>query len=281
MVIDNCDHVVDGAASAVVQVLGACNQQTVIATSRSPLELPGESILSLGPLALPAIGVDPCTAPSVALFLERCRDAGVEVAARDLEAVVDLCHHLDGLPLAIEIAAARARSMTISEIATRLAGSIDILDRPRYRGETRHRSLAATIDWSYGLLDAGTACVFEHLGVFAGPFSAHAARAVAGSPDDFDATLEDLVHASLVVVDTSGTDARYRLLDTVRRYALDQLAAHDGVALAYDRFVEYVLARMAGTVDALARSWRSVARRARRHRLRRHRRSHALVHRAR
>ena len=259
MVIDNCDHVVDGAASAVVQVLGACNQQTVIATSRSPLELPGESILSLGPLALPVMGVDPCTAPSVALFLERCRDAGVEVAARDLEAVVDLCHHLDGLPLAIEIAAARARSMTISEIATRLAGSIDVLDRPRYRGETRHRSLAATIDWSYGLLDAGTACMFEHLGVFAGPFSAHAARAVAGSPDDFDATLEDLVHASLVVVDTSGTDARYRLLDTVRRYALDQLTAHDGVALAYDRFVEYVLARMAGTVDALARSWRSVA----------------------
>ena len=132
LVVDNCEHLLDATALALAQVLGACRQPTIVATSRSPLELPGESIISLAPLGLPTAGDDPLTSPSVELFLQRCRDAGVEVAGTDIDTVVELCRRLDGLPLAIEIAAARTRTMSISEIVARLDDSLDVLDRSRF-----------------------------------------------------------------------------------------------------------------------------------------------------
>jgi predicted ATPase len=242
LVVDNCEHLLDATAEAVLRLLGACLQPSVVATSRSPLDLPGESVISLAPLALPRDGDEPLASPSVALFLQRCRDNGAEVSAGETDAVVELCRRLDGLPLALEIAAARTRTMTITEISARLDERIDVLDRPRFRGDPRHRSVATTVRWSYDLLDAGPARLLEQLAVFVGPFTASTARAVADDGATFDADLDELVHTSLVVVDTSGSDTEYRLLDTVRRFALDRLVARDGVTDAYGRFVDHVVA---------------------------------------
>lgn len=257
IVVDNCEHVIDGAAEVVERVLGACGQAAVLTTSRSRLELPHESVVVLAPLALPAPGEDPRDCPAVRLFLLRCRDAGVDVAELPLESVVTLCNRLDGLPLAIEIAAARTRNIGVAEIANRVGESVDVLDRRRFRGDPRHRGLTSAIDWSCDMLEPSAGRLLEQLGVFSGPFSGSAAAAVAGEPDGWKFDLDSLVHGSLVVADTSGVETRYRLLDTMRRYALDRLAARDGVAEAYDRYVDVVADRTVELLFELFGGWRA------------------------
>lgn len=256
LVVDNCEHLLDATAHALLRMLGACLQPCVVATSRSPLDLPGESVMSLAPLALPKAGDDARASASVALFLQRCRDAGTEIADSSTDDVVELCRRLDGLPLALEIAAARTRTMTIAEISARLDENVDVLDRPRFRGDPRHRSVSATIRWSHDLLDPSPARLFEQLGVFVGPFTAASARAVAGDVEAFDADLDELVHASLVVVDTTGDDAQYRLLDTVRRFARARLDARAALGDAYGRFVDHVISRSRALLSGAASSWR-------------------------
>ncbi|HSB85354.1 MAG TPA: hypothetical protein VLD86_03545, partial [Ilumatobacteraceae bacterium] len=257
LLVDNCEHLLDAVAGALVQVLGACHQPTVLATSRAPLEVPGESIISLAPLAVPVGDDDPRTCPSVQLFLERCRDAGATVTESDLPVVVDLCRRLDGLPLAIEIAAARARTMSVAEIASRLSQSVDVLDRPRFRGDRRHRSVADTVRWSYDLLTPAQAELLEQLGVFARPFTATSARAIVRGDQVamLDADLDELVNASLVVAGTDGPKTRYRLLDTVRRFALDQLRRRNELDAAYDRYVDHVVASVQRTTAGATASW--------------------------
>ena len=258
LVVDNCEHLLEAAAASLIQVLGACQQPTVLATSRSPLELPGESVMSLAPLGVPVAGEDPLACASVQLFLKRCADAGASISDAELPAVVELCRRLDGLPLALEIAAARARTMSISEIATRLADSVDVLDRPRFRGEPRHRSVADTIRWSHDLLRPEAGELFEQLGVFAGSFPAATARVVVNPSDDadFEMLLDELTNASLVSVDTSGPETRYRLLDTVRRFALAQLERRGGLDATYDRFADHVVSSSLQNLTGATRSWR-------------------------
>ena len=209
LLVDNCEHLLEAAARTIGRILEVCEQPTVLATSRSPLELPGESVVALAPLEVPAVDtLDPLAWPAVELFLERARDAGVRIERADLDAVVDLCGRLDGLPLALEIAAARARTMSPAEIAERLRQGTDVLDRPRYRGATRHRSVAETIRWSYDLLGPDERELLEYLAVFVGPFDGGTARRLAGLDHDdqrFDVLIDELVHASLVVADTSGS----------------------------------------------------------------------------
>jgi predicted ATPase len=257
LLVDNCEHLLDAVAATIVQVLGACHQPTVLATSRSPLELPGESIVSLAPLAVPAAGADAMTCASVQLFLARCRDAGANVGESELAVVVDLCRRLDGLPLAIEIAAARARTMSVADIASRLAQNVDVLDRPRFRGDPRHRSVADTIRWSYDLLTPDQADLLEHLAVFAGPFTVSSARSIVqdASASTLEPDLDELVNASLVVAETDGLTTRYRLLDTVRRFGLDQLRRHDRLEAAYDRFVDHVVASVRETMKSSPAQW--------------------------
>src|SRR3546814_11636399 len=138
---------------------------TFLATSRTPLELPGETIVPLGPLALPPTGsID---APSVRLFLERAADAGVVLEPSD--AVAELCRQLDGVPLAIELAAARTSSLSPSEILQRLDADLGVLDRPRRRRCARHRSLSAAVDWTYELLGEPEPRAFTRLPVGPGP----------------------------------------------------------------------------------------------------------------
>jgi predicted ATPase len=260
LLVDNCEHLLEAAAHTIGRILEVCEQPTVLATSRSPLELPGESVVALAPFEVPNVGTpDAQTWPAVALFLERAREAGVHIERADLDAVVELCRRLDGLPLALEIAAARARTMSPAEITERLRHGTDVLDRPRFRGVTRHRSVAETIRWSYDLLGPEERELLELLAVFAGPFDGEAARRLAGFDGDdhrFDALVDELVHASLVVADTSGASARYRLLESVRRFALDRLEARGGRDAAFDRFADQALQRARDTLRGSTMAWR-------------------------
>jgi predicted ATPase len=260
LLVDNCEHLLDAAARTIGRVLEVCEQPTVLATSRSPLELPGESVVALAPFDVPALGTpEPLAWPAVELFLERAREAGVRIDDADLDAVVDLCGRLDGLPLALEIAAARARTMSPAEIAERLRHGTDVLDRPRFRGAPRHRSVAETIRWSYDLLGPDERALLEHLAVFAGPFDAGAARRLAGFDDDdhgFETSIDELVHASLVVADTSGGSTRYRVLESVRRFALDRLEARGGRDAVFDRFADQALHRARETLRGSTSAWR-------------------------
>lgn len=264
LVLDNCEHVLDAAAAAVIQLLGSCPQLTVVTTSRAPLEVPGESIVALAPLPVPPAGAaadESAASPAVAMFLARARDAGVGVDAADpdgdLAAVADLCRRVDGLPLAIEIAAARARTMSVGELVERLAApdGVNVLDRPRFRGDPRHRSVSDTIRWSYDLLPTDRAALLDALSVYVGPFTADGARAVAGAGDP-DRALDDLVAASLVAVDTSEATTSYRLLDTVRSFARARLDERDAVAATHDRFVDSVLDRLRTLTSGSAAAWR-------------------------
>ena len=183
----------------------------------------------------------------------------MRIERADLDAVVELCGRLDGLPLALEIAAARARTMSPAEITERLRQGTDVLDRPRFRGATRHRSVAETIRWSYDLLGPDERELLEHLAVFAGPFDAGAARLLAGFDADdqrFDALVDELVHASLVVADTAGSSTRYRVLESVRRFALDRLEARGGRDAAFDRFADQALQRARETLRGSTSAWR-------------------------
>src|SRR5690606_24317587 len=141
----------DAASDAVAALLDACRSPTVLATSRSPLGLAGESVVVLGPLDVPESELDTVGAPAVELFLQRARECGATIAESELPAVARLCRLLDGVPLAIELAAARSRVLAPTELLERL-GDLDTFRRPRSRGAARHRSLRDTIAWSYALL---------------------------------------------------------------------------------------------------------------------------------
>lgn len=257
LVVDNCEHLLDAAAHWLVQVLGACQQSTILATSRSPLELPGESVLPVAPLAVDGAGTGEASSPSVQLFLVRSREAGAAVEPDDLPAVAELCRRVDGLPLAIEIAAARARTMSVPDIVRRLDANLDVLDRPRFRGDPRHRSVADTVRWSHDLLSREAAELLEDLAVFAGPFGSGSARVVASvePASRFDELLDELTYASLVAVDTTGPETRYRLLETVRRFALDRARRRGGLEAAYDRLADHAVASVQGTAGAGVTSW--------------------------
>lgn len=248
LIIDNCEHVLTGAAALITQLLEAGSDWQVLATSRSPLNTAEESVVALGPLA---------GAPACALFLARARDAGTTISATDIEAVAtieELCRRLDGVPLAIEIAAARSRAMTPAMVLDHLRSGVEVLERPRFRGPGRHRSVRETIAWSYDLLDGPERAALNHLSVCAGPFDLDVAASVLGTDDEGTggepvdghaattalALIDALADASLVTVAPS-SPAPYRLLEAVRAFALDQLDRSGQRAATEDRFVGHVV----------------------------------------
>ncbi|QYG93256.1 hypothetical protein HC251_13025 [Iamia sp. SCSIO 61187] len=244
LVVDNCEHVVDAVAEALDELLEACLAPTVLATSRTALELPGETVVPIGPLALPPAGS--ADGPAVGLFVARAADAGSIVEPDD--AVAELCRRLDGVPLAIELAAARTRSMAPGEILDRLVVGLDVLDRPRRRSARRHQSLRDAIGWSHDLLSPDEQALFDHLGVFAGPFTAELAHAAAARPGTDLASTQDLldglVAASMVVADTSGAVTWYRELETLRSFARARLDAAGQRRAVEVRFVDHVVERV-------------------------------------
>jgi len=219
LVLDNCEHVLEGAAELVEHVIHALPGARVLATSREPLGLEGEQVVTLGPLGPEA----------VELFADRARLAVWDFELTDAAAadVTRICERLDRLPLAIELAAARIRSLSPAEIVEHLDHRFELLARPRARGEERHRTLRATVDWSYRLLDEPDRRVFERLSVVASRCDADAARAICGgsgvASDAVLDLLDRLVERSLVTARTDGGVTRFGMLETLREYARDRL----------------------------------------------------------
>jgi predicted ATPase len=214
-------------------VLGAGSAPHIIATSREPLRAGGEWVYPAQPLAVPAVDLgaddDPLRYGAVRLFIERARAAEPHFAPdrRLIAIIAAICRRLDGIPLAIELAAARASALGIEALAARLDDRFRLLTGGRRMVPPRHQALRATLDWSYELLAEPERVILRRLAVFAGPFSLEAAAAVAVSPElsvpDVIEGLLGLVAKSLVVAEGEGAVARYRLLDTTRAYALEKL----------------------------------------------------------
>ncbi|MFB9677894.1 BTAD domain-containing putative transcriptional regulator [Streptosporangium vulgare] len=226
LVLDNCEHVNAAAATLARGLLGECPGLAVLATGREPLGITGETLVPLAPLETPPPDSSPSAAldcPAVRLFADRAAAVrpGFEVRRANVETVVRICAALDGLPLAIELAAARLRSFTVEEIATRLEehGRFRLLSRGDPTAAARHRTLRAVVEWSWGLLSPDEQVLARRFAVFAGSASLEAAEAVC-EVEDAAGLLADLVDRSLVVAD----GGRYRMLDTIRLFCAERLA---------------------------------------------------------
>jgi predicted ATPase/DNA-binding XRE family transcriptional regulator len=242
IVLDNCEHVIDAAASVTQQLLERCPNVHVLATSREALRIGGEFVQRVEPLRLPAgrtegrsLLADLRAAPAVQLFLDRARHVAPALKPADdlavWETLGNLCARLDGLPLAIELAAARMNSMTLETLSRALTGRFQLLTSGARTAMPRHQSMYALIDWSYGLLLPAEQRAFRRLAIFSGGWTLESAQAVYPSADtDADellSTLSSLVDKSLVIADASSEKLRYTMLQTTRAYALDRLRAED------------------------------------------------------
>lgn len=232
LVLDNCEHLLDAVAEIVQAAISAAPALRVVATSQEPLRLPDEQQYRLAPLAVPASAITDGARESgaVALLDARVRsiDPRFALTAETLPAAIDICRRLDGLPLAIELAAARVATLGLAAVRDRLDERFRLLTGGSRAVLRRHQTLRAALEWSHALLDAEERAVFRRLGAFAGGFTIERAQAVAaGEGLDEWAVLEALsalVDKSLVVADP-GEPPRYRMLESARAYALEALAA--------------------------------------------------------
>ncbi|MFF2372588.1 BTAD domain-containing putative transcriptional regulator [Agromyces sp. NPDC058110] len=241
LVLDNCEQIVEGVAEWTAELLAAVPTLRVLATSRSPLAIGAEQVYPLSALA--AVGHDAEPGPAARLFVERARSAR-PAASLPLDVVERLCARLDGLPLAIELAAARVRSMSVEQIEARLADRFSLLAGGDRSAPERQRTLAAVIEWSWALLTPAEQAALPRLAWFVDGFAAEAAEAVLGT-DDPVWVLDGLIAQSLLsVVDDSLGQPRFRMLETVREFG--QLRLDDD-----DR--EGVVAAMARWASAFAR----------------------------
>jgi predicted ATPase len=246
LVLDNCEHLPGACPALAADLLGACPGLRVLATSREPLGVPGEAIFPLPPLAVPPEGADPqalAVAPAVRLFLARSALARPGAAAAPPAVVARICRAVDGLPLAIELAAARAGVLSAEEIQARLADMFRFLALPRPTADPRHRALGAAIGWSYELLTEQQRRGFRALSVFAGGFGLAAAAAVCCGGDQAAALdlVDMLAGKSLVVAEPAAGGTRYRLLETIRQYAAGRLAEAGEATRVRDRHVQAFL----------------------------------------
>ncbi|HET6692375.1 MAG TPA: tetratricopeptide repeat protein, partial [Miltoncostaeaceae bacterium] len=231
--VDNCEHVVDAAAALVDDVLGRCPGVTVLATSREALAVPDEVQVTVGPLETPPEDTAPGEVlgyPAAQLFAERARAVrpGLLFDAESLTAIGALTRSLDGIPLALELAAARVSTLSPVEVSQRLADRFGLLTSGARTAEARQRTLRATVDWSYQLLSETEQRVFDRLSVFRGGWTLMSAEEVVGDegarPGEVLDTVGRLVEQSVVVVEPGAT-SRYRMLETLRQYAAEQLRA--------------------------------------------------------
>lgn len=255
LVFDNCEHVIEGVASIVVGLMNGTDGVSILATSREPLHIPGECVFSLEPLRCAPEGA-PLTAESAVhyaanrMFVEAASLRANAFAINDSNASLlsEVCRRLDGIPLALELAAAAHDTMTIGELARRLDDRFAILTRGMRTALPRHRTLQAAIDWSYDALKPDQALLMRRLGVFPGRFTADDARAVAAD-GDLPAVLvhhglADLTAKSLLTVDVSGETATFRFLETLRVYARLKLFESEDAATIPARFVDHTLVQL-------------------------------------
>jgi predicted ATPase/DNA-binding winged helix-turn-helix (wHTH) protein len=258
VVLDNCEHLIDACAELAHRLLRTCPDVRILATSREPLGVSEECVWTVPPLSYP----DPRQLPphaellsydAVRLFVERATAArpDFELTDQNARCVAKICDRLDGIPLAIELAAPRLRALTIEHIAERLSDSFQVLAR-RHRTELpRHQTLRATIDWSYGLLSPDERRLFNSLAVFAGGWTVAGAMTVCNpssgasderDEDEFLDVLIRLVDKSLVVAgEQTARERRYRMLETVRQYAREKLDETEDAVLIHQRHARFFL----------------------------------------
>jgi predicted ATPase/DNA-binding winged helix-turn-helix (wHTH) protein len=246
LILDNCEYLA-GAVAALVQVLlGRAPGLSVLATSQEPLRLADEQVYRLNPLALPPPGAKGIAGyGAIDLFVSRAEAADRRFVLDDTNAygVAEICRSLDGLPLALEMAASRLPLLGVGGLRARLDERLRLLGPGARIGDTRHRSLRAMVEWSYGLLDSTDQAVFRRLAIFPGSFSLDAAMAVAGAGETWPVVdaLGRLVDKSLLTVEV-GEPRRYRLLETLRLYATEQLTTSGESAATAERHARYVTA---------------------------------------
>jgi predicted ATPase/DNA-binding SARP family transcriptional activator len=257
LVLDNCEHLLSAVSRAADTIVQRCPRVALLATSREQLAVPGERIVAVSPLPVPSADdtVD-ALAPSdaVRLFSERAHDTNdtFTLTDRNAAAVAELCRQLDGLPLALELAAARIRSMSPDDLVARIDERFRLLTRGSRAAPERHQTLRNTIDWSYDLLTPTEQRALNGLSVFAGGCDLASAEAVLGAddvvPQDVVDLLGELADKSLVEVDATDGQGRYRLLETIRQYARERLEAAGEAARVRSRHLaRYVnLAEEAG-----------------------------------
>jgi predicted ATPase/DNA-binding SARP family transcriptional activator len=249
LVLDNCEHVRDACAGLAQALLASCPRLRVLATSREALGVAGEVDYQVPPLALPSATADPeelSRSDAVSLFLARARAArpGLTASSGALRAAARVCTELDGLPLAIELAAARVKTLSFEEIAHRLADRFRFLVSSRPLVPARHRTLREAMDWSFALLDEEERKLLARLAVFRGGFTLEAVAAVCLDGDDERALrlVGRLAGSSLVLVEEHDGVTRYRLLETIREYAAGRLEAYAETGGLRGRHATWVLA---------------------------------------
>ena len=252
LVLDNCEHLIDACAALVAQLLRAGAHLKVIASSRERLRVAGEQVYPVPPLRLPDpqrdLGVEALmNCEAVRLFAERAKAARPDFSLTpdSARAVVGICRRLDGIPLAIELASARLRSMSVAELDRRLDQRLRLLTGGPRDGLARQQTLRSTIDWSHDLLDDAEKALLRRLAVFAGGWWLEAAQSTCcGEPvasQDVLDLLGSLIDKSLVVAQERSGSSRFRLLETMREYALEQLRNRNEAAAFQDRHLAYFL----------------------------------------
>ncbi|KWE48285.1 transcriptional regulator [Burkholderia ubonensis] len=248
LVLDNAEHVVDLVANLVEALTSCAAMPRVLVTSREPLHISAEAVFRVSPLAVPdgEASVDEIARHSaVELFLTRVRAATPDcpIDAPGIRLIGDICRRLDGLPLAIELAAARVATLGLEFVAARLDDRLNLLTGGCRSAPPRHQTLRATFDWSYVLLDPAARALFRRMGCFIGPFTFDAARAVAMEPGtstaEMIAVLGELVAKSLVTVEFHGAHTRYRLTESTRAYALEKLRNEGEFEQSAERHARY------------------------------------------
>ena len=239
LVFDNCEHVVDAAAGLLTVLVARCPQVTVLATSRERLAIDGEQVWPLGPLPLES---------AVDLFYDRVRVVrpNVDFTSEERAEIEEACRRLDGLPLAIELAAARAGAMSPADMVDRLDDRFLLLDHGSRSAPDRHRSLRAVVDWSYERLQSRQRQLFDRVSVFAGGFTLEAAEEVCAGDGlaraEIPALVADLVELSLLVPARGSGNGRYQLLETLRSYGRDRLAEEGQAHHRQQRHADYNVA---------------------------------------
>jgi predicted ATPase/DNA-binding winged helix-turn-helix (wHTH) protein len=247
LVLDNCEHLIEGAARLAQTLLRSCPNTTILATSREVLRIDGEYVYRVLPLDIPGENGDGdhdiLGRSAVQLLIARTKSLDADFSPRpeNLQLVGAISRQLDGIPLAIEFAAARVATLGLQQVAARLHDRFTLLTRGFRTALPRHQTLLATLDWSYELLSEMEARVLRHLGVFNGGFSLDAATAVMGNLDAVSLadSMAGLVVKSLVAADFQAADDHYRLLDTTRAYALEKLRSAGEHREAARRHAEY------------------------------------------
>lgn len=256
LVVDNCEHLVESCRQLSETLLRRCPSLSVLATSREALGVEGEAIYPVPSLPVPTSPED-TACESVRLFTERAAMSrpGFVVTPASAPAVVEVCQRLDGIPLAIELAAARCRLLSPAQIATQLSDRFALLTGGRHSALPRQRTLEASVEWSHNLLAEDERILLRRLSVFAGGWTLEAAEAVcAGEGLDswrvLDA-LAGLADKSMVVVDDDGEAVRYRMLETIRHYARQRLADSGEAPAVRDHHLTYFVARAEGAENVL------------------------------